>query len=62
LQPFLAEVSPAGTGHYQQTRLFIIAPPDSRPYGAPLIPEYWRPVAAFLGMASGAFAKAVPQG
>jgi hypothetical protein len=24
--------------------------------------EYWRPVAAFFGMASGAFAAAVPQG
>jgi len=27
-----------------------------------LIPEYCRPVAAFAGMASGAFADAVPQG
>jgi hypothetical protein len=27
-----------------------------------LIPEYCRPVAAFFGMASGAFAAAVPQG
>jgi hypothetical protein len=26
------------------------------------MPEYCRPVAAFIGMASGAFAAAVPQG
>src|SRR5690606_9315839 len=34
----------------------------SRRYGAPLIPEYWRPVAAFFGMARGALAAALPQG
>ena len=26
------------------------------------MPEYWRPVAAFFGIASGAFAAAVPHG
>jgi len=48
-------------------KMFAAYSGESYPLTAPhrmrtLTPLYWRPVEAFLGMASGAFAAAVPQG